>query len=84
VLEEAVGRPPRDDDLAPQGLQEGHADAAAGPVAGLIAPSQLWSRHHSLEAPLEAIEAWDPEQLRSEALASLDPARACLLEAVPA
>jgi zinc protease len=57
---------------------------AAGPVAGLIAASHLWSRHHSLEAPLEAIETWDPDQLRSQALASLDPARACLLEAVPA
>jgi zinc protease len=57
---------------------------AAGPVAGLIGTSCLWGRHQRLEAPLEAIAAWDPESLRQEALASLDPTRACVLEAVPA
>jgi hypothetical protein len=57
---------------------------APGNVAGLIGTGHLWGRYESLEAPLEAIDSWDPETLRAEALASLDPRRACVLEAVPA
>jgi len=57
---------------------------AAGSVAGLIGTGHLWGRHHSLEAPLEAIETWDPDSLRLEILSSLDPDQACVLEAVPA
>ena len=57
---------------------------APGNVAGLIGTGHLWGRYESLEAPLEAIDAWDPETLRAEALASLDPRRAAVLEAVPA
>jgi len=57
---------------------------APGNVAGLIGTGHLWGRYQSLEAPLEAIEAWDPETLRAEALSSLDPRRAAVLEAVPA
>ena len=57
---------------------------APGNVAGLIGTGQLWGRYDRLEAPLEAIDTWDPETLRAEALASLDPSRAAILEAVPA
>jgi predicted Zn-dependent peptidase len=57
---------------------------APGNVAGLIGTGHLWGRYESLEAPLEAIDSWDPETLRAEALASLDPRSACVLEAVPA
>jgi hypothetical protein len=57
---------------------------APGNVAGLIGTGQLWGRYESLEAPLKAIDSWNPETLRAEALASLDPCRACVLEAVPA
>jgi predicted Zn-dependent peptidase len=57
---------------------------APGNVAGLIGTGHLWGRYGSLEAPLEAIDSWDPETLRAEALASLDPRRAAVLEAVPA
>ena len=57
---------------------------APGNVAGLIGTGHLWGRYGSLEAPLEAIDTWDPETLRAEALASLDPRRAAVLEAVPA
>jgi predicted Zn-dependent peptidase len=57
---------------------------APGNVAGLIGTGHLWGRYGSLEAPLEAIDTWDPETLLAEALASLDPRRAAVLEAVPA
>ena len=57
---------------------------AAGNVAGLIGTGQLWGRYERLEAPLEALEAWEPQTLRVEALASLDPGCAAVLEAVPA
>jgi len=57
---------------------------AAGSVAGLLGTGHLWGRHGSLEEPLEAIASWNPEDLRSKVLASLDPANAFVLEAVPA
>ena len=57
---------------------------SAGAVAGLIGTGCLWGRHQRLEEPLEALASWDPESLRQEALASLDPRRAFVLEAVPA
>jgi len=57
---------------------------APGNVAGLIGTGRLWARQEGLEAPLEAIERWDPESLRTKALASLDPDAAFVLEAVPA
>jgi hypothetical protein len=57
---------------------------AAGNVAGLIGTGHLWGRHGSLEEPLEALASWTPEDLQRSVLASLDPARAFVLEAVPA
>jgi predicted Zn-dependent peptidase len=57
---------------------------AAGSVAGLLGTGHLWGRHGSLEEPLEAIASWNPEDLHSKVLASLDPANAFVLEAVPA
>ena len=57
---------------------------AAGSVAGLLGTGHLWGRHGSLEEPLEAIASWNPEDLRRKVLASLDPANAFVLEAVPA
>lgn len=58
-------------------------EAASG-VAGLIGNSRLWGRQPNLAMPLEMLQRWSPERLQQEALASLNPERACLLEAVPA
>jgi zinc protease len=55
-----------------------------GAVAGLIGNSHLWGRHEPLGAPLQEIDRWTPCRLREEALSRLDPARAYVLEAVPA
>ena len=57
---------------------------AASNVAGMIGTGRLWGRYDDLEAPLAAIQGWDPERLRGEALAALDPAQAFILEALPA
>jgi zinc protease len=57
-------------------------ESASG-VAGLIGSSRLWGRPSGLAAPLERLGRWTPARLRREALASLDPGRACVLEAVP-
>ncbi len=57
-------------------------ESAAG-VAGLIGSTRLWGRRAGLAAPLETLQRWTPDRLRQEALASLDPRRACVLEAVP-
>jgi zinc protease len=56
---------------------------SAGGVAGLIGNSRLWGRNPDLNAPLERLERWTPDRLKHEALASLNPALACVLEAVP-
>ena len=57
---------------------------AAGGVAALIGNSHLWGRRHDLATPLRMLEAWTPQRLQAEALRSLDPALAYLLEVVPA
>lgn len=57
-------------------------ESAAG-VAGLIGSTRLWGRPSGLQAPLEMLGRWTPARLQREALASLDPGRACVLEAVP-
>jgi predicted Zn-dependent peptidase len=57
---------------------------SAGAVSGLIGNSQLWGRHHDLERPLQLLERWDPGRLKRETLSLLDPARASVLEALPA
>lgn len=57
---------------------------SAGALAGLIGNSTLWGRRHPLSRPLELLEDWSPERLRASALPLLDPARAFVLEAVPA
>jgi predicted Zn-dependent peptidase len=57
-------------------------ESASG-VAGLIGSSRLWSRDPSLDAPLRMLERWTPDRLQQEALASLNPEHACVLEAVP-
>ena len=56
---------------------------SAGGVAGLIGNSELWGRRESLEEPLRQLQSWTPATLRREALASLDPALACVLEVLP-
>ncbi|MFM7463928.1 MAG: M16 family metallopeptidase [Cyanobium sp.] len=53
-------------------------------VAGLVGNARLWGRDPQLSAPLEMLQRWTPSRLQVEALASLDPERACVLEAVPA
>lgn len=57
---------------------------SAGALAGLIGSSTLWGRRHSLARPLELLEGWNPARLHASALPLLDPARAFVLEAVPA
>jgi zinc protease len=57
---------------------------SAGALAGLIGNSTLWGRRQPLDHPLQLLERWTPERLRSTALPQLDPERACVLEAVPA
>lgn len=57
---------------------------AAGGVAGLIGNNRLWGRRHGLAQPLEEIERWDRLELVRRAAPLLDPAAACVLEAVPA
>ncbi|MEB3335464.1 MAG: pitrilysin family protein [Cyanobacteriota bacterium] len=57
-------------------------ESASG-VAGLIGSSRLWGRQPALAAPLEMLRRWTPVRLREEALSSLNPHRACVLEAVP-
>jgi zinc protease len=57
-------------------------ESASG-VAALIGSCRLWGRPSDLAAPLDMMERWTPDRLRREALASLDPQRACVLEAVP-
>ena len=57
---------------------------SAGAVAGVIGNSHLWGREQPLDLPLRLLEHWDPERLRRETLPLLDPARARVLEAVPA
>ncbi|MFM8606226.1 MAG: M16 family metallopeptidase [Cyanobium sp.] len=55
-----------------------------GAVAGVIGNGHLWGRRQPLSAPLQALERWNPQRLRAEALEQLDPQRAFVLEAVPA
>ncbi len=55
-----------------------------GGVAGLIGSSRLWGRSQPLDQPLALLDHWSPGRLQEQVLDLLDPARACLLEAVPA
>ncbi len=57
---------------------------SAGGVAGALASNHLWRHHRDLEAPLQALEAWDPERLQRQCLPLLSAERACVLEVVPA
>ena len=57
---------------------------SAGALAGLIGNSALWGRPHSLARPLELLDGWSAPRLQQSALPLLDPARAFVLEAVPA
>lgn len=57
-------------------------ESAAG-VSALIGSARLWGRPPALAAPLELLSRWTPARLQREALASLNPLRACVLEAVP-
>ena len=57
---------------------------AAGGIAGLIGSNGLWGRPQALAAPLEWLQHWSPAELHRQALPLLDPAKAFVLEAVPA
>ncbi len=57
---------------------------SAGAVASLIGSNHLWGRRQSLDHPLHLLDGWSPGRLQRQLLPLLDPARACLLEAVPA
>lgn len=84
VMEEPIGR--EEWDRAQRLVANSYRFGLEAPsgVAGLIGSSRLWGRDLSLAAPLEMLGLWTPERLRLESLASLDPQRACVLEAVPA
>nr|WP_254216995.1 pitrilysin family protein [Synechococcus sp. CCY 9618] len=57
---------------------------SAGGVASLIGSNHLWGRSQPLDHPLQLLDGWSPVRLQRQLLPLLDPARACLLEAVPA
>ena len=57
---------------------------AAGSVAAMVGNSNLWGRHHNLQAPLDWLEDWDGARLSRELIPLLAPERAFSLEAVPA
>jgi len=57
-------------------------EAAAG-IAGVIGNGALWHRPSDLNDPLRALREVDDRQLQ-QSFALLDPAGACVLEAVPA
>jgi len=57
---------------------------SAGGVAGALASNHLWQHHRNLEAPLLALDDWDPDRLQRQCLPQLNPERACVLEVVPA
>ncbi|MEB3168435.1 MAG: pitrilysin family protein [Synechococcaceae cyanobacterium] len=57
---------------------------AAAALAGLIGNSSLWGRRRPLAEPLELIDCWNPRRLQEQMLPLLDPARACVLQVVPA
>jgi predicted Zn-dependent peptidase len=53
-------------------------------MAGLIGSQALWQRQLPLSAPLQALDRWAGERLVEEIMPQLDPARAAVLEALPA
>jgi predicted Zn-dependent peptidase len=53
-------------------------------MAGLIGSQALWQRQLPLAAPLQALEGWTGDRLVEEMAPCLDPARAAVLEALPA
>jgi predicted Zn-dependent peptidase len=57
---------------------------SAGGVACQIGNAQLWRRLRDLQEPLRMVERWTAAAVRDRAMPLLDPARACVLEAVPA
>ncbi len=57
---------------------------SAGGVAGVLASNELWNHPRELDAPLEALERWQPDALQDQCVPLLSPARACVLEALPA
>jgi predicted Zn-dependent peptidase len=57
---------------------------SAGGVAGALASNHLWRHHRQLEAPLQALDGWNPARLQQQCLPLLSPERACVLEVVPA
>ncbi|MFQ6537245.1 MULTISPECIES: M16 family metallopeptidase [Aphanothece] len=57
---------------------------SAGGVAATIGSNLLWRRRHGLDAPLAEISRWTAPELQARTLPLLDPALACVLEAVPA
>ena len=55
-----------------------------GGVAGLIGNNALWGREQPLDHPLTLLQGWSAAELQHRVLPLLDPARACVVEAVPA
>ena len=56
---------------------------AAGGVASLIGNGTLWKRSDDLAAPLRELDQLDPASLQAHWLSLLNPAQACVLQAVP-
>lgn len=87
VLEQAIAATPAEQELS-RGLSlvcNGYRfglESAAG-VAGVLGNSALWGRPLDLSEPLALLQAVDRGALE-RAFEQLDPAKACVLEAMPA
>ena len=67
--------------LVSNGLR--YALESTGQVAAMSAGHSLWNREQKLLAPLDHLEAWDPERIRSELCPALQPEQAFVLIAQP-
>ncbi|MCT0213909.1 insulinase family protein [Synechococcus sp. CS-1324] len=88
VWQELCAAPPTEQELerarrlVANGYRFGLESASA--VAGLTGHQGLWGRLAPLSHPLELLEAWSPERIRSEMVPLLDPGKACRLLVLPA
>ena len=88
VLLELIDQPPDEAELerAKRLVGNGYRFSleVAGSVAAMVGNSQLWGRHHNLQRPLDALNAWSHERLSREVIPLLHPDLAFSLQAVPA
>ena len=67
--------------LVSNGLR--YALESTGQVAAMGAGQSLWNRQQELLRPLDHLDAWDAERIRSELCPALQPEQACVLIAQP-